>query len=111
MSAIFFLDIKGRVIVYRDYRGDISPKYAERFMAKLNELEENSKQAPILYDEGVSYIYLQVSNLYLLAVTRTNANAAAIVVFLHSLVDIMKHYFEVRWARCHCQRTHKARTQ
>ena len=60
VSAIFFLDVKGRVIVHRDYRGDISPKYAEKFMAKINELEENSKLTPVIHDEGVNYIYLQV---------------------------------------------------
>ncbi|KAL6756488.1 Mu1-adaptin [Haematococcus lacustris] len=94
ISAIFFLDVKGRVIVHRDYRGDISPKYAERFMTKLTELEENSKLTPIIADEGVSYIYLQSANLYILAVTRSNVNAAAIVVFLHRLVEVLKHYFQ-----------------
>lgn len=94
VSAIFFLDVKGRVIVYRDYRGDISPKQAERFINKLNELEENSKLTPVICDEGVNYIYLQVSNLYILAVTRSNVNAAAVLVFLHSLVEVFKHYFQ-----------------
>ena len=38
----------------------------------------------------------QVSNLYILAVTRTNVNAAATLVFLHRLVEVFKHYFSVR---------------
>ncbi len=109
ISAIFFLDVKGRVIVYRDFRGDVSPKSAERFITRLNELEENSKQSPIIQDEGVTYIYLQVSNLYILAVTRTNVNAAAVVVFLHSLVDVFKHYFQVSTcAHCAWQATQRA---
>ncbi len=29
-------------------------------MAKVNELEENSKLTPIICDEGVTYTYLQV---------------------------------------------------
>ena len=62
VSAVFFLDVKGRVIVHRDYRGDISPKYADKFMAKINELEENARLTPVIYDEGgVSYVYLQVN--------------------------------------------------
>lgn len=96
ISAIFFLDVKGRVIVFRDYRGDVSPRYAERFITKINELEETSRASPVICDEGVTYIWLQVSNLYILAVTRTNVNAASVVVFLHSLVDVLKHYFTVR---------------
>eukprot|EP00199_Chlamydomonas_sp_CCMP681_P000912 CAMPEP_0119102588 /NCGR_PEP_ID=MMETSP1180-20130426/1288_1 /TAXON_ID=3052 ORGANISM="Chlamydomonas cf sp, Strain CCMP681" /NCGR_SAMPLE_ID=MMETSP1180 /ASSEMBLY_ACC=CAM_ASM_000741 /LENGTH=439 /DNA_ID=CAMNT_0007086905 /DNA_START=336 /DNA_END=1655 /DNA_ORIENTATION=+ len=94
LSAIFFLDVKGRIIVHRDYRGDISPKHAERFMSKLSELEETSMVTPVICDEGVSYVYLQISNLYILAVTRTNVNAMAVVVFLHRLVEVFKHYFQ-----------------
>ncbi|KAG2438519.1 hypothetical protein HXX76_005070 [Chlamydomonas incerta] len=94
ISAIFFLDIKGRIIIFRDYRGDVSPKYAEKFMSKINEMEEAGKLSPVIYDEGVTYLYLQVSNLYLLAVTRTNVNACSTLVFLHRLVDVFKHYFQ-----------------
>mmetsp|Transcript_34508 Transcript_34508/g.76668 ORF Transcript_34508/g.76668 Transcript_34508/m.76668 type:complete len:426 (-) Transcript_34508:874-2151(-) len=95
ISAIFILDVKGRVIISRDYRGDISPKCAERFMTRLNELEVESKLTPIIHDEaGISFVYLTVSNLYVLAVTRTNVNAASVVCFLHRLVDVFKHYFQ-----------------
>jgi AP-1 complex subunit mu len=63
-------------------------------MQKINELEEVGKLSPVIYDEGVTYLYLQVSNLYLVAVTRANVNAASIMVFLHRLVDVFKHYFQ-----------------
>jgi len=88
-------DVKGRVIVHRDYRGDVSPKVTERFMSKLSELEEVSGITPVIHDEGVTYIYTQVSNLYLLAVSRSNVNAATVVVFLHRLIEVFKHYFKV----------------
>eukprot|EP00798_Chlamydomonas_sp_ICE-L_P016046 gene16046-22181_t len=94
VSAIFFLDLKGKVIVSRDYRGDVSTKYADKFMAKINELEEVSKVTPVIHDEGVNYIHLQVSNLYVLAVTRSNSNSMAIITFLHRMVDVFKHYFQ-----------------
>jgi AP-1 complex subunit mu len=94
VSAIFILDVKGRVLIYRDYRGDVSTKFADKFMSKLNESEDSGKLSPVLHDEGVTYIYLQHSNVYLLAVTRQNVNATAVVVFLHRLVDVFKHYFE-----------------
>ena len=122
ISAIFILDFKGRVIISRDYRGDISQKCSERFMTKINELEGDSKLTPVIYDDaGVSYVYLtvgpharmycqhghgfdctmtpplfkiQVSNLYIVAVSRSNSNVASIVQFLHRLVDVFKHYFQ-----------------
>ena len=43
VSAIFVLDLKGRVLLSRDYRGDVSLKVAEKFIIKLNELEEAGK--------------------------------------------------------------------
>ena len=42
-SAFFILDLKGSIILYRDYRGDVPIKFAERFISKLNELEEAGK--------------------------------------------------------------------
>jgi AP-1 complex subunit mu len=63
-------------------------------MAKLNELEENGRVSPVIQDAQTNYIYVQYSNLYLLALARTNVNAAAILMFLHKLIEIFKHYFQ-----------------
>ena len=71
-------------------------------MSKLNELEETGKSSPVVQDENVSYIYVQHSNLYVLAITRTNVNAAAILVFLHKLIEIFKHYFQEVSLPCVC---------
>lgn len=38
-SALFFLDVKGRVLVWRDFRGDVSAVQAEKFFSKLIEKE------------------------------------------------------------------------
>jgi len=38
-SAIFLLDIKGHVLIWRDYRGDVSSAQAERFFTKHLEKE------------------------------------------------------------------------
>jgi AP-1 complex subunit mu len=75
-------------------RGDVPLKTIDRFMAKVTELEENGGVSPVIQDGPVSYIYIQYSNLYLLALARSNVNTAAILVFLHKLVEIFKHYFQ-----------------
>mmetsp|Transcript_15360 Transcript_15360/g.46368 ORF Transcript_15360/g.46368 Transcript_15360/m.46368 type:complete len:426 (-) Transcript_15360:441-1718(-) len=92
-SAILVLDLKGRVLLARDYRGDVPLKQADRFIQKVQELEDSNGLTPVIYDEGVSYLYVQYSNLYLLAMCRSNVNAAAILVFLHRILDVFKHYF------------------
>lgn len=93
ISAIVVFDIKGRVILSRDYRGDVEMKVAERFLAKVNELEEVGRASPVLYDNGVSYLYVQYSNLFVVALAKTNVNAASTLLFLHKLIEVFKHYF------------------
>ena len=51
------------------------------------------KVTPVIFHEGVSYAYVQYSNLYLLIVARTNINAAAFLGFLHKLKEVFVHYF------------------
>lgn len=49
--------------------------------------------SPVLEDEGVSFIWIAHSNLYVVAMARTNVNAMAVLVFLHALVAIFRQYF------------------
>ncbi|XVF43951.1 hypothetical protein PTKIN_Ptkin02bG0081800 [Pterospermum kingtungense] len=94
-SALFLLDIKGRVLVWRDYRGDVSATQVERFFTKLIEKEgDPQSQDPVVYDNGVTYMFIQHSNVYLMTATRQNCNAASLLLFLHRVVDVFKHYFE-----------------
>ena len=44
-SALFILDLKGRVILSRDYRGDVPAKSVESFTSRVNELEETGEAA------------------------------------------------------------------
>lgn len=84
ISSLFILDVKGRVIINRDYRGDVSPKCAERFMAKLTELEGDSKLTPIIYDDaGISYVYLTVRTALGMACMPMHAHAPASAHVLH----------------------------
>jgi AP-1 complex subunit mu len=85
-------------------------KVADRFTAKQNELDEGGGAAPVLQDGSLSYLYVQYSNLYILAVTKGNVNAAAALVFLHKLVEIFKHYFHevsllAEGSMCVCTKT------
>ncbi|GKV14563.1 hypothetical protein SLEP1_g25418 [Rubroshorea leprosula] len=95
VSALFLLDIKGRVLVWRDYRGDVSATQAERFFTKLIEKEgDPQSQDPVVYDNGVTYMFIQHSNVYLMTASRQNCNAASLLSFLHRVVDVFRHYFE-----------------
>ncbi|KAG0455223.1 hypothetical protein HPP92_024515 [Vanilla planifolia] len=95
VSALFLLDIKGRVLVWRDYRGDVSAVQAERFFTKLIEKEvDPDSHDPVVYDNGVTYMFIQHNNVFLMTAARQNCNAASILLFLHRVIDVFKHYFE-----------------
>ncbi|KAL2653764.1 hypothetical protein R1flu_021892 [Riccia fluitans] len=94
-SAVFLLDMKGRVLVWRDYRGDVSAAQAERFFSKLMDGETDpSSHEPVVFDDGVTYLFIQYNNVYVMTASRQNCNAASLLLFLHRVVDVFKHYFE-----------------
>lgn len=45
-------------------------------------------QDPVVYDNGVTYMFIQHSNVYLMIATRQNCNAASLLFFLHRIVDV-----------------------
>lgn len=96
-SAIFILDLKGKVLISRNYRGDIPMSAVEKFMPLLLEAEESEAGAsPVLAaDDGVHFLFVKHNNLYLMGITKKNSNAATIVIFLHKLVEVFTEYFKV----------------
>merc|ERR1711871_796696 len=92
-SAVFILDAKGKIIINRNYRGDVPMTVAERFANYIAETEEEDLR-PVVHENGVTFVYVKYNNLYLLAVTKRNANAAVIVLFLYRLVQVFKNYFK-----------------
>lgn len=93
-SSIFFLDLKGKTLLSRNYRGDIAMSAVEKFMTLLAEQEEEGTQSPVFTDAGISYLYIKHNNLYLLALTRRNSNAFEILQFLHKVVQVFTEYFK-----------------
>jgi AP-1 complex subunit mu len=54
-SAIFFLDLKGKTLLARNYRGDIPMSAVEKFMPLLLDAEEESAAPPpCISNEGVN---------------------------------------------------------
>ncbi|KAL1623533.1 AP-1 adaptor complex mu subunit Apm1 [Diplodia seriata] len=94
-SALFFLDLKGKTLLARNYRGDIPMSAVEKFPILLSEAEEESSAVPPCFSsEGINYLYIRHNNLYLLALTKRNTNAAEILLFLHKIVEVFTEYFK-----------------
>ena len=71
LSSLYFLDLKGSVLISRDYRGDIDSEHADHFFDLLTQQEAANDEAetdtslpPILTRNGVNYVYVKYNNLY-----------------------------------------------
>lgn len=54
-SAVFFLDLKGKTLLARNYRGDIPMSAVEMFPILLSEAEEESSAVPPCFShEGIN---------------------------------------------------------
>eukprot|EP00039_Didymoeca_costata_P019239 m.336758 g.336758 ORF g.336758 m.336758 type:complete len:427 (+) comp17953_c0_seq1:126-1406(+) len=92
-SAVFFLDLKGKPLISRDYRGDVHFSEIEKFLPALNAREEDGHESPIIATGGVTFAYVKYMNLYLVAASKHNANMMMIFVFLHKVIEVFKTYF------------------
>ncbi len=93
-SAIYFLDLKGKVLVSRNYRGDIDMNSIDKFMPILMDREEEGSLNPILRHLDTTFMYIKFNNLYIVASSKKNANVALIFTFLHKIVNVMTDYFK-----------------
>ena len=62
-SAIIFLDHKGKIIIKRDYRGDVPANISERFQKKVLDVEEQFL-TPVFTDMGLTYVWVKHNNIY-----------------------------------------------
>lgn len=93
ISAIFFLDSKGKTLLTRNYRGDIPISAVDQFPLLLIEAEHKSTSVPpCLNHEGINYLYITHNDIYVLAISKQNSNAASILLFLHHLVQTLTEY-------------------
>merc|ERR1711991_1262231 len=92
-SAVFILNLKGQVLISRNYKGDVPMSCVDQFMLKLLEMEASEEVVPVFEVNKVSYMYVTLPSLYLLAVTKRYANVAMVMTFLHRFAGVLGEYF------------------
>ena len=93
-SAVFILDLKGKVIISRNYRGEVPMSITERFVRLVIDESESSLVKPVFCEDGVNFVWIRYNNLYLLAVTQRNSNALMLISYLYRLAEVLKDYFK-----------------
>lgn len=91
-SSLVLINIKGEVLIYRNYKYDVSRQETMEFCRKIIATKE-AKEKPIIYMNGVSYIHTSDSEITLLATTKSNSNSAMIINFLYAFIKLCKSYF------------------
>lgn len=93
-SAVYVLDLKGKVLVCRNYRGDVDMSEIEHFMTLLMDKEEEGTLSPILAHGGVRFMWIKHNNLYLVATSKKNASVSLVFSFLYKIVQVFFRVFQ-----------------
>ncbi|KYO40297.1 AP-1 complex subunit mu-2 isoform X1 [Alligator mississippiensis] len=93
-SAVFVLDLKGKPLISRNYKGDVDMGEIEHFLPLLAQREAEGTLTPLLTHGHVHFLWIQHANLYLVATTRKNANASLVYTFLYKMVEVFSEYFK-----------------
>jgi AP-1 complex subunit mu len=93
-SIVYILDLKGKVLISRNYRGDLDTAIIDKFMPLVMDREEEGNMTPIIQHGNVTFTFIKCNNLYLVSVTKKNANVAMVFQFLHKVVQVFSEYFK-----------------
>lgn len=87
ISNMFIMDLKGKVIISRNYRGDVPMNASDRFANYIQERDE-MEQRPIFTDGGLTFAFIKVNNLLLMCITKHNSNIALLLMYLYRLAKV-----------------------
>ncbi|PGH18273.1 hypothetical protein AJ79_00612 [Helicocarpus griseus UAMH5409] len=91
LSGILIFNQKGENIIFRAFRNDCRPRLADIF--RIQVISNAQVRSPILTLGSTTFSHVKHENIYLVAVTKSNANAALVFEFLYRFILLGKGYF------------------
>ena len=91
LSGILIFNQKGENLIFRAFRNDCRPRLSDVF--RIQVISNAQVRSPILTLGSTTFSHVKHENIYLVAVTKSNANAALVFEFLYRLVGLGKSYF------------------
>ncbi|RAL14214.1 AP-2 complex subunit mu [Aspergillus homomorphus CBS 101889] len=91
LSGILIFNQKGENLIFRSFRSDCRPRLADIF--RIQVISNPQVRSPILTLGSTTFSHVKHENIYLVAVTKSNANAALVFEFLYRLVMLGRSYF------------------
>ena len=91
LSGILVFNQKGENLIFRAFRSDCRPRLADVF--RIQVISNAQVRSPILTLGSTTFSHVKHENIYLVAVSKSNANAALVFEFLYRLIALGKGYF------------------
>lgn len=91
LSGILVFNQKGENLIFRAFRNDCRPRLADIF--RIQVVSNPQVRSPILTLGSTTFSHVKHENIYLVAVTKSNANAALVFEFLYRFIVLGKGYF------------------
>ncbi|KAG2377892.1 hypothetical protein C9374_008977 [Naegleria lovaniensis] len=92
-SAYYILDLKGKNIIHRDFRGNLPRNIIDKFVRRVIKEEDENIQ-PVFEEDGYSFCFIQKKDLYFVMVANCNCNAMEMVCFLYESYKVFEDYFK-----------------
>ncbi|XP_061962896.1 AP-2 complex subunit mu-like isoform X3 [Populus nigra] len=87
-SAIYFLNLRGDVLINRLYRDDVGGNMVDAFRLHIMQTKELGT-CPVWQIGGCSFFYMRISNVYVVIVVSSNANVACAFKFVVELLTLL----------------------
>ncbi|KZS90031.1 clathrin adaptor mu subunit [Sistotremastrum niveocremeum HHB9708] len=91
ISGFFVFNQKGEVLISRLYRTDVKRSISDVF--RIQVVSNSDVRSPVITLGSTSFFHVRVNNLYVMAVSKNNANAALVFEFCYRFIAICKSYF------------------
>ncbi|TDZ49564.1 AP-2 complex subunit mu [Colletotrichum sidae] len=91
LSGILIFNQKGENLIFRAFRNDCRPRLADVF--RIQVISNSQVRSPILTLGSTTFSHVKHENIYLVAITKSNANAALVFEFLYRLIGLGRGYF------------------
>ncbi|KAJ1681770.1 hypothetical protein LUZ63_023006 [Rhynchospora breviuscula] len=95
ISAFFIFNQKGEVLISRLFRNDLRRSIADIF--RIQVVSNPDVRSPIITLGSTSFFHVRHENLYIVAVTKCNANAALVFEFCYRVISIGRSYFGAKF--------------
>ncbi|EAN33950.2 AP-1 complex subunit mu-1 [Theileria parva strain Muguga] len=93
ISGIYILDLKGRLIICRNYKADLLTNVCDAFYENVI-LQDSSTLKPVFHSDGCTFSWVSQNGIYFIAVASSNYNVSLSISFLYRFVGVLTSYFK-----------------